>query len=826
MRMIPVALLLTLTAGPALAQSNAALMANDHYTRSHDYDLVHQRIAVSDFDWDSTSFLGSVTTTVIALRPGLDSLVLDEGALLENAAVTDRRGTALRTARHGDTVVVFPAAPLGFGDTLVFTIAYRGRVTSGSGLTYITTDGLAHRPRQIWSQGEAQDNHRWFPTYDFPNDKMTWELVATVPREDMAVSNGRLVSDVTRGATRTLTWRQDQPSATYLVSLVVAPLVKIHDAWKGVPVDYYVYHEDSAKAWRLFHVTPDMINTYSALTGVRYPWAKYAQTTVVDFFGGMENVSATTLVDWLPDDRAYQDRPWYRWLLIPHELAHMWFGDYVTTVNWANMWLNGGFAEFMPGQYWGRALGAHAAQDYYADEYRQYMQIERRRSMPLASLGSNNIYPKGALVLEMLKDYLGTERFWASVHRYLEDHAFGVATTDDFRQAVLEATGENLDWFWGEWLYQAGYPQFDVAATYDSTQRALTLTVKQTQDSVLPDTVVARPGMPASVRPEASRVRVTVPAAFRMPVVVRVGTASGDVTQRVEIDAREQTVVVPNVTSAPTMVVFDDGNHVLKSLRFDEPTAWLATELARDANLWDRRWAIGQLAKRTTDSAAAAALAEAAVRADYYLTRVDAVQALDSFPAAAALPAVRATLSDTSAAVRRAALATLAKLGGAQAAALARTAWANDSSYEVRAAALGALVYLDSAGARALLAAALDQPSYQDAIQNAALGAIAFRNDTTFLKAVDGLIGPSRDAVFILAALGARGSAHALDLLVAHLDEARRTVRGWALQAFQYSLPTPVALQRLRAAVGALTHADAKQAVRDAITEMEARPGS
>ena len=625
MRKIQIALLLSLAAAPALAQSNAELMANDHYTRSHDYDLVHQRIVVSAFDWDSTSFLGSVTTTLVALRPGLDSIILDEGALLENTAVTDRSGAALRTARHGDTVVVFPAAPAKFGDTLLFTIAYRGRVRNGRGLTYITTDGLPHRPRQIWSQGEADDNHYWFPTFDFPSDKMTWELVATVPREDMAVSNGRLVSDVTRGAARTLTWRQEQPSATYLVSLVVAPLVKIHDAWKRVPVDYYVYREDSAKAWRLFHVTPDMINSYSVLTGVPYPWAKYAQTTVADFFGGMENVSATTLIDGLPDDRAYQDRPWYPWILIPHELAHMWFGDYVTTINWANTWLNEGFAEFMPGQYWLRRLGAHAAQDYYLDEYRQYTNVDRRRPMALASLGSNNIYPKGALVLEMLRDYLGPERFWASVHRYLADHAFGVATTDDFRQAVLEATGENLDWFWSEWMYQAGYPKFDVAAAYDSTQHALTLTVKQTQDSVLPDTAVARPGMPASVRSEASRVRFTVPAAFRMPLMVRVGTASGDVTQRVEINAREQTVVVPGVQSAPTMVVFDDGNHMLKSLSFEQPTAWLVAELARDADLWDREWAIGQLAKRTADGAAEAALADAAVHADYFLTRVEAL---------------------------------------------------------------------------------------------------------------------------------------------------------------------------------------------------------
>ena len=453
-------LLLTLGAATSLAaQTNAERMTNDHYTRSHDYDLVHQGIELSNFNWDSTSFDGTVATTLVARRAGLDSVILDAGAKLALKSAT------LRTSRHGDTLVVYLARPAAFGDTVRFTLSYHGVVESGRGLTYIETEGRPHRPRQIWCQGEDNNNHLWFPTYDFPNDKMTWDVVATVPRGMTAVSNGRLVSDVVaKGGSRTVTWRQDKPSATYLVSLIVAPLVKIHDTWRTVPVDYYVYREDSALARPLFKITPDMIDTYSRLTGINYPWAKYAQTTVADFFGGMENVSATTLVDWLPGPRNYQDRPWYPWILIPHELSHQWFGDYVTTENWANMWLNEGFAEFMPGQYWGQKLGAHAEQDYFLDEYEQFMQIDHDRRMPVAALGSNNIYPKGALVLEMLKHYLGDQRFWASVHRYLIDHAFDNATSDDLRQAVLDATGESLDWFWDQRLYQAGYPEFAVTA--------------------------------------------------------------------------------------------------------------------------------------------------------------------------------------------------------------------------------------------------------------------------------------------------------------------------------------------------------------------------
>ena len=802
----------SLLAAPALsAQSNAELMANDHYTRSHDYDLIHQRITVSGFNWDSTSFNGSVVTTLVALRPAFDSLILDEGALLENTSVVDRAGHALKTSRHGDSLVVFPAKAAGFGDTLVFTVTYRGRIKNGSGLTFITTDGMTHRPRQIWSQGEDHDNHFWFPTYDFPNDKMTWELIATVDRNDMAVSNGRLVSDVKQGSTHTLTWNQDRPSATYLVSLVVAPLAKIHDSWEGIPVDYYTYHADSASAWRLFHETPDMIGVYSQLTGVKYPWDKYAQTTVADFFGGMENVSATTLVDWLPDARAYADRPWYSYILIPHELAHQWFGDYVTTNNWANMWLNEGFAEFMPGQYWGTRLGAHAEQDYYLDEYRQYLGIEGDRSMPLASSGSNNIYPKGALVLEMLKHYLGERRFWASIHTYLATHALSGATSDDLRQAVLATTGENLDWFWSEWVYQAGYPQFTVTATSDTAggSHTLTLDIKQTQQD--------------SLKADSTGLKYTVPQAFRMPATIRVGTAAGDVVQRVWLDAREQKVSIP-LTSAPTMVIFDDGNAVLKRLEFNEPTAWLTNQLAQDADLWNRAWVIEALGRRPTDAAAGAALANAAQHADYYLTRVQAAQALDTFPAAVAAPALMAALKDTSAAVRGAAIRALSRVGGADVLSAARPLFASDPSYDVRAAALAALVRADPPGAHAVIAQGLSTPSYRDAIQSAALRAIFGVNDTTFIPKIDSMVADQQLPVHLLAALGAKGNTHALDLLAGHLNDSRRTVRQWTLQAYRFTLAgqdKALAVTQLKSAVDGIRFDDTKQAAGDLLKELQ-----
>jgi aminopeptidase N len=529
-----------------------------------------------------------------------------------------------------------------------------------------------------------------------------------------------------------------------------------------------------AQVRRLFGVTADMMETFTKLTGVKYPWAKYSQAIVTDFVGGMENVDATTLVDWLPDARAYLDRPWYRQSLIPHELAHQWFGNLVTTENWSNYWLNEGLAEFMAGQYWGARQGRRAEEDFYLDEYDRFLTAESRRSVPLASFNSNNVYTKGALVMEMLKKHLGPERFWASVNRYLTRHAHGNATSDDLRRAVLHATGQNLDWFWDQWIYQAGYPKFTVAHAYDSVAGSLTLTVRQTQVD--------------SARADSGSVRFSTPLVFQGLVTVRVGTPTSDVRKRVRLDRREQVITIAGLKSRPNMVVFDEGNAMLKALAFDQPTPWLANQLARDPDLWNRNWVIGQLADRTGDSLAGVALARAARSADYYLTRAQALDALAQFPAAVAMPALGAAMRDTSALVRAAAVSALGAVGGPGAQAAALTAWKMDSSYEVRANALIALSRIDSAGSRPQVLAGLSTPSYRDVIQSAAIVAAARAPDSTLIDGMERILGDQERAAIVLATLASQGDTRALTALVRHRDDPRPWVRRWVLDAIEEQL--------------------------------------
>jgi aminopeptidase N len=777
-------------------QSNAERILSGRDTPSHDYDLIHQRIEVGNFDWDATAFDGNVTTTLVSLRSGLDSVVLAMGRRLAVRSVrsvlpVQRRAkgrAALRFGRSGDTIVVRLPRPARFRDTVRFTIDYRGQITQGRGLYFFKAEpGRPRRPQQVYSGGGTDGNPNWIPTYAAPNDKATWDLIARVPAGLTVVSNGRLVSDrpdpAGRAArpggppkprTHTVHWRQERPASTYLLSFVAAPLTKVSDRWRDVPLEYYVYKEDVPQARRLFGVTPDMMETFTRVTGVKYPWAGYSQTIVRDFIGGMENVGATTLVDWLPDAAAYRDRPWYRQSLIPHELAHQWFGNLVTTENWSNYWLNEGMAEFMAGQYWAARYGRQAEDDFYLDEYRRYLASDARRRMPLATFNSNNVYTRGALVMQMLKKHLGRERFWAAINRYLTRHAFGNATSDDLRRAVLYATGENLDWFWDQWIYAAGYPEFTVTPAYDSVSGTLALAVRQTQAD--------------TGRADSTGVRFVTPAVFQGLVTVRVGTAGSDVRRQVRLDRREQVIRIDGLRSPPNMVVFDENNAMVKALTFEQPTRWLANQLTRDPDLWNRSWVIDQLARRSGDSLAASALARAVRSADYYLTRAEAAAALREFPPATAVPILEAAMRDTSAAVREAAVATLGAIGGNRASAAALAAWQRDSSYRVRASALTALALIDSVGSRPQVLAGLSTPSYRDVIQNAAIAAAARAPDSTLIEGLEKILGQQQLPSLVLATLASRGDTQALTALVRHRDDSRPWVRRWVQEAIEQQL--------------------------------------
>ncbi len=402
------------------------------------------------------------------------------------------------------------------------------------------------RPEQIWTQGEGEDNRHWLPIYDYPNDKMTTDMFVTVRADQQALSNGKLVGkQKNKDGSVTWHWSEPHPYSTYLITLGIGHYDVVTDKWHGKDVDYWMYPGWGTEAHRIFGLTPDMIEFYSSRTGYPYAWEKYDQIPVADFtFGGMENVTATTLNDYVMFDKR-SGIDFSSEGLIAHELAHQWFGDLVTCRSWIQIWLNESFATYFEAMY----RQYHDGQDEFEEEMQgaQNAGIDAERTLgKKAIIAPNNYtandYPRGAATLNMLRHILGDSGWWHSIHHYLDVHQFQPVVTEDFKMAIEEATGQNLAWFFDEWLYKSGHPMFDVTYRYDGDAKMLHLSVAQTQQ------------------------RDTLTGTFKLPVDVELTFPDGTTavqTLKIEDSSQEFDIAAPE---KPVMVIFDKGNTIIKEL--------------------------------------------------------------------------------------------------------------------------------------------------------------------------------------------------------------------------------------------------------------------
>jgi aminopeptidase N len=389
------------------------------YMPDREYDLLHLRLDL-DFDWETRTVSGTATNTLSPLRPDTARLVFHAVGLDVTRVRLGEDGTELPFSLDpaAQTLTVRLDRPRGPGDELRVAIDYSARPRAG--LWFVGPDAAyPKKPRQIWSQGEPNLNRQWFPSWDYPNDRATTEMVATVARPFTVVSNGRLaeVTDKPDGR-RTFHWTMEQPHTTYLVSVVVSEFAKVTDAWKGIPIEYWVPPGREEEARVAFGSTPAMMEYFSTLTGRPYPFAKYAQTTVYDYmWGGMENITATTMTERTLHTARY-DVDFSSEGLVSHELAHQWFGDLITCRSWDHLWLNEGFADYMTALWKGHAHGPDElawevddlVQDHLSEARDKYIRpLDTLRYPAPISLFDAHSYQKGALVLHMIRGVLGEE---------------------------------------------------------------------------------------------------------------------------------------------------------------------------------------------------------------------------------------------------------------------------------------------------------------------------------------------------------------------------------------------------------------------------------
>lgn len=657
------------------------------------------------FNINKKEVIGVATEKIVPLKTDYKTIHLN--AMDMKIEKVNLGGKALRYDYNGKILSIKLDKSYGLNDTLTFSVSYT--TIPSKGIFFILPDkGYPKRTPQLWSQSESEDAQYWYPCHDYPDDFSTSSLTATVPEDWVVVSNGVLKKETTNKSdnTKTFTWIEDKPHVVYLNSIVAGKYKILKAKWDNVPIFYYVEPEYVKDAERNFSHTPDILKFFSQITGYHYAWQKLSLSTVTDFTeGGMENVSAITLTDNTFHDKN-ADPEVSTTNLVSHETAHQWFGDLLTCRSWSHAWLNEGFATFFEALYGRHAFGEdHFDYEMYNDQ-NQVIQADNRDRQSTVYRRFNNsedvfsqyIYPRGADILNMLRFVLGDQLFFKGIRHYVHKFQFQNVDTHDFANAMREATGRNLYWFFNEWLYKAGHPHFDVKYNYDGQANKLLLTVDQIQkvDSLTP--------------------------VYRMPVNIYIVTPSQKITKRIWVDSLKNTYTF-NVTEKPLMVNFDEGHYLLKELTFKKPVDELVYQLQNDPDLDGRIWSADQLEKEK-GSDVVNALVKALKEDKFWGVRAACASALGKFKDDQAQQALITALNDKDPRVETNALNSLANFKNTKVTKLIKDKFNNAHNYFVRAAAVTSYAAADSAQAMPVIEHALEINSYRQVIKNAALQAL------------------------------------------------------------------------------------------------------
>ena len=480
--------------------------------------------------FERITLLADSTISSVSLDADSASLAVDSISL-----------SATGFIQSGNILMVGLNRPYVSGDTVTIGIYYRHKEVVDHSF-YVGTDGL------VFTDCEPEGARKWFPCWDNPSDKALWELTTVVPSSVKLGSNGSLVDSTTRNDTTTFHWVSRDPIATYLMVLTskagynldVIEWPRMTIPTESIPVRFY-WNNGETNLENVESALLPMMSRYSQLFG-EYPFEKAGFATLDTSFpwGGMEN---QTLISLCPDCWDVG--------LVSHEFAHQWFGDMITCGTWADIWLNEGFATYCEALWIESRSGPAAYDSTIAHDAAYYIGTNPGWAIynpawaivtPTDDILFNYAitYIKGSCVLHMLRYVLGDTLFFSAMKSYATDPAlkYRSAVTTDFISDISNAAGQDLSWFFNEWVYQPNDPAYANTYTIDSVggnMWEVTFRASQTQ----PD-----------------------PTFFRMPIELNVSFVTGpDSLIRVWNDINSQ-VFTFDFSRRPTAVQFDPRNGI------------------------------------------------------------------------------------------------------------------------------------------------------------------------------------------------------------------------------------------------------------------------
>jgi len=826
-------LLALATASPAWAGGGACVCGkDDHQAGAFDpangrdpqnfpphrvADMKHAKIELFIDDMNVPKLKGRASLTMAPLGSEMHSIRLDAKSMVVDRVACEGHEVTFTHDGRDLTVTLTPAVPVGQDVTIVTEYQVHDPLF---GLIWTPeSPEWPGRPAQLHTQGEPETNSFWFPCHDSPNDKLTTEVLVTLPAGYTVSSNGKLVEvgksirsvegvggSVQMKPAETWHWLQDKPHAAYLVSVVVGKFDIVDVGTPTLSMPVYVPPGRGPDVAASYGRTKDMIAYFSSVLDEPYPWDRYAQLLVWNFgWGGMENTSCTTMFDTAVNEpAAVADHDLDG--LIAHELGHQWFGDLMTCNSWEHIWLNEGLATFMntlwlehrdnkdaylaalKGTYDGLADNdkpeAPASVGMVSKVYKHTWDTFRRPANP---------YGKGSSITHMLRVRLGDEVFFKGLQRYVEEHKFQTVETMDFRRSFEEASGESLEQFFDQWCYRPGVPHLKVSHTWDAAKGELSLGVEQTQN-----------------------INADNPAyEFDLPVSL-LGSDGQWTVRTVPVRGRSATLTVA-MASEPMALAIDPELGVLAGIEIDQTEAANLHLLQAGPTVIARIQGARGLG---SSKGAAATIAMSKLVRDEQQPVAVRVEVVKALAARGSMTDLRALLTSSVKAweVRESLVGAIADIPGTEAykedgevyqnvADQVAESVTNDPSQRVRAAAIRGLGRLKSADHRKIVERALETPSQGDDLRNAAVDALVSYDTPDSLSQVLRLTRGGLDsrlratATAAVGTLGKHDKDNALRALALLLDDREVRTRKSAGEAL-VTLADPRGAAVLEKAIG------------------------
>lgn len=521
-----------------------------YYPGDTKIDAKYYKLNLTFQGYPTNHINGIITMTAAAKVNNLTSISLDLKSVLTVSSVTCGVNN-LSFSQANDKIYITLNKAYNTDEQFTLDITYSGYPTGGSGTissASISFYDSSNGKKLIATLSEPYGSKDWWPCKDDPADKAdSSDVWITVDNWYTGVSNGTLTGTVDNGnGTKTWKWKNHYPIATYLISVACSNYGTYTDTWTyangTMPLVHYCYPEKMNPARQgAVAKTKDMLTIYSDKFGL-YPYTKekYGHAEFA-WGGGMEHQTVTSMG---ANCMSYVG-------IISHELGHQWFGDKITCKDWHHIWLNEGFATYCEAVYREGSEGRNG----YITEIEGNLSAARYANGTIyvqditdenEIFNSARSYSKGGVVLHMLRGVMAdSAKFFTTLRNYLKDPslAYGVATTEDFRQHAEAVYGQSLKYFFDEWIYGENYPSYTV--TWNNTAAPT--------NNVYPVRVTI-----------SQTTGTTNPAFFTMPVQLKFTRASGDTTVTVFNNAQSQ-IFYLSIKGQPTALTFDPDEWLLRN---------------------------------------------------------------------------------------------------------------------------------------------------------------------------------------------------------------------------------------------------------------------